>query len=112
MGRLKVFLKWRWIRALQIWNHTSIRAQGGIWVLIPAVALLISFLTAIYGNLSRDSIEYDIQRKFKAVRQYNDLLTLMINAETGERGYVLTKRQEFLEPYQKAVSEIPNTIAL
>ena len=77
MEKLKTFLKWRWIRALQIWNQTSIRAQGGIWVLIPAVALFISFLSAIYGNLSRASIEYDIQRKFKAVRQYSDLLTLL-----------------------------------
>ncbi len=110
MEKLKTFLKWRWIRVLQVWNRAPIRAQGGIWVLIPAVALFISFLTAIYGNLSRASIEYDIQRKFKAVRQYNDLLTLMIDAETGERGVLLTKRQEFLEPYQKAISEIPNTI--
>lgn len=103
-------LKWRWIRALQFWNHTSIRAQGGIIALIPIAAVVVSFLFAIYGNSQRAAIEYDIQRRFKLVRQYNDLQSLVIDAETGERGYLLTKKPEYLEPYQKAVSNIPQTI--
>ncbi|MBA2736872.1 MAG: CHASE3 domain-containing protein, partial [Pyrinomonadaceae bacterium] len=111
MQSLKTFLKWRWIRALQIWNLAPVRAQGGILALIPIIAVLVSFIVAIYGNRTRAWIEYDIQRKFKMVRQYNDLLTLMIDAETGERGFLLTKRPEYLEPYQKAVEQIPATIA-
>lgn len=110
MQGLRSFLKWRWIRALQFWNHTSIRAQGGILSFIPIIAVLISFGVAFYGNRTRAWIEYDIQRKFKMVRQYNDLMTLMVDAETGERGYLLTKRPEYLEPYQRAVEEIPATI--
>lgn len=111
MEKLRTILKWRWIRALQVWNRLPIRAQGGITVLIPIVAVLISFGFAIYGNRSRESRQDDIQRKFTAVRQYGDLLTLMIDAETGERGYLLTRRAEYLEPYKRAVEEIPNTIA-
>ena len=111
MQSLKTFLKWRWIRALQIWNLAPVRAQGGILALIPIIAVLVSFIVAIYGNRTRAWIEYDIQRKFKMVRQYNDLLTLMVDAETGERGFLLTKRPEYLEPYQKAVEQIPATIA-
>jgi CHASE3 domain sensor protein len=107
MNRLRAILKWRWIRALQIWNHTSIRAQGGVIALIPVAAVVVSFIFAIYGNNQRGWIEYDIQRRFKLVRQYNDLLKLMINAETGERGFLLTKRTEFLEPYNEAVTNIP-----
>ncbi len=110
MQGVRSFLKWRWIRALQFWNHTSIRAQGGILSLIPFIAILISFGVAFYGNRTRAWIEYDIQRKFKMVRQYNDLMTLMVDAETGERGYLLTKRPEYLEPYQRAVEQIPLTI--
>lgn len=103
-------LKWRWIRALQIWNHTSIRAQGGIIALIPVAAVIVSFVFALYGNNKRAWIEYDIQRRFKLVRQYNDLQSLMIDAETGERGYLLTKKSAYLEPYQKAVTDIPPAI--
>jgi PAS domain S-box-containing protein len=33
----------------------------------------------------------------------------MVNAETGVRGYLLTKRASFLEPYGSAVAAFPNT---
>lgn len=111
MKWLRTILKWRLIRALQVWNLKSVRAQGGILSLIPIIAVIVSFLFAIYGNNSRGWIQYDIQRRFKLVRQYNDLLMLMVNAETGERGYLLTRKPEYLEPYQKAVAEIPQAIS-
>ena len=111
MEKLRARLKWRWLRLLQIWNKLPIRAQGGVTVFIPIVAVLISFCFALYGNRSREARETDIQRKFQAVRQYGDLLNLMIDAETGERGFLLTKRAEYLAPYRKAVEEIPPTIA-
>lgn len=101
----------RWIRLLMIWNRASIRAQGGILALIPVVAVIVSFVFALYGNRNRAWIEYDIQRKFKMVRQFNDLMTLMVDAETGERGFLLTKRAEYLDPYKQAVEQIPPTIA-
>jgi CHASE3 domain sensor protein len=110
MEKLRGALKWRWIRALRVWNRLPIRAQGGITVFIPVVAVLISFCFAIYGNLNRATLQLDIERKFKAVRQYSDLLTLMIDAETGERGFILTGRSEFLEPYKKATAGIGDTI--
>ncbi|MCY7376610.1 MAG: hypothetical protein LH472_11660 [Pyrinomonadaceae bacterium] len=46
----QTFLKWRWVRFLMIWNRAPIRAQGGILALIPLVAVVVSFLFAIYGN--------------------------------------------------------------
>lgn len=111
MKGLKTIFKWRWIRFLMIWNHASIRAQGGILALIPVIAVIVSFVIAFYGNRNREWIESDIQRKFKMVRQLNDLMTLMVDAETGERGFVLTKRAEYLEPYKQAVGQIPPTIS-
>lgn len=110
MSWLKTVLKWRWIRILMIWNHAPIRAQGGILALIPIIAVVVSFIFAIYGNSQRGWIEYDIQRRFRLVRQYNDLMNLMINAETGERGFLLTKRAEFLAPYDEAIKNIPSEI--
>lgn len=110
MEKLRAVLKWRWLRALQIWNHLPIRAQGGITVFIPIIALIISFGFALYGNRARVAISEDIERKFAAVRQYGDLLTLMIDAETGERGFLLTNRAEYLAPFKRAVEEIPKTI--
>ena len=111
MKWLKTIVKWRLIRILQVWNLAPIRAQGGILALIPIAAIVVSFMFAIYGNNQRGWIEYDIQRRFKLVRRYDDLLSLMVDAETGERGYLLTKRSAYLEPYQNAVNDIPQAIA-
>lgn len=103
-------LKWRWIRFLMIWNRAPVRAQGGILALIPIVAVVVSFIFAVYGNNQRGWLQYDIERRFRLVRQYNDLMNSMINAETGERGFLLTKRREFLQPYDQSVAEIPQKI--
>ncbi len=37
----------------------------------------------------------------------NDLLVALLNAETGQRGYLLTSRLIYLQPYDAAVSEVP-----
>lgn len=40
-----------------------------------------------------------------------EVQSLLVDAETGQRGYALTGSEEFLQPYQIAVSQIPNAIA-
>lgn len=111
MEKPRTILKRRFARLLRIWNRLPFRAQGGITVFIPVVAVLISFCFAIYGNRTRAAISEDIGRKFTAVRQYSDLLNLMLDAETGERGYLLTRRREYLAPYAEAVEKIPQTVS-
>ena len=39
------------------------------------------------------------------------VLSLLQDAETGQRGYLLTQRPEFLQPYQRAVARIPPALA-
>lgn len=111
MTKLETSLKWQWLRSLAFWNRQPIRAQGGWLSLIPVVAILISFAMAFYGNRNREYLETDIERKFQTTNKLADLMTLAVNSETGMRGYLLTGRPEFLEPYQIAVREIPPTIA-
>src|SRR5262245_5450130 len=37
-------------------------------------------------------------------------LRLLIDAETGQRGFVITGREEYLEPYRAAVAELPQAV--
>lgn len=37
----------------------------------------------------------------------DEMLTTMDDAETGQRGYLLTRRESYLEPYQAAVIRLP-----
>lgn len=38
------------------------------------------------------------------------LLNNLVDAETGMRGYGLTRRPEFLQPYNAAIVEIPESL--
>ena len=96
--------------AISIWDELPLPYKGLITTGLPFVAVLISASIAYYGNYQRQNLEADIQRKFKMVRAMSDVLNVMVNAETGMRGYLLTKRENFLEPYDQAKQNLPNEL--
>ncbi|QKD06188.1 CHASE3 domain-containing protein [Mesorhizobium loti] len=52
---------------------------------------------------ARETIEYQ--------EQLSGLLSMAQDAESGQRGYLLTGEKSYLEPYQKAVEAIPGQLA-
>ncbi len=52
---------------------------------------------------ARETIEYQ--------EQLSGLLSLAQDAESGQRGYLLTGEKSYLGPYQKAVDAIPGQLA-
>jgi hypothetical protein len=84
---------------------------------MAALALLLVLLIAIlsYTNSVAYNRVFDQVRTSQIMtRSIAVLLSAMTNAETGQRGYLLTGRNAYLEPYRKAVSQVPgilNTLA-
>ena len=97
--------------ALRLWDRIPMRMQGRITVGLPIIAVFISTCLALIGNHQRVDIETDIQRKFEMSGSLGDLTTLMVNAETGMRGYLLTGQGEFLQPFNQASAQLPATMA-
>ncbi|MDQ2995615.1 MAG: CHASE3 domain-containing protein [Chloroflexota bacterium] len=97
--------------ALRGWRRVPLRVQGKVQIALPLLAVVCSAIMAIYGNYQRAHIEAAIQRHFETVSGLDTMLTLMVNAETGMRGYLLTKHEEFLQPYATASQNLPVTIA-
>ena len=99
-------------RCLQfVWTDRPIRQRGTVIVAIPVICLFAS-LIAIAGL--RDSTLQIRKRSDtnKAILQEtNRLLTMVVDAETGIRGYGLTKRREFLSPYLEAKKSLPPLLA-
>ncbi|WP_433802205.1 CHASE3 domain-containing protein [Actinomycetospora sp. CA-084318] len=93
--------------AMRWWDAVPMRVQGRITIALPLVAVVISACLALNGNLTRVAIETDIQRKFEITAALGDLSSLMVNAETGMRGFLLTGQQEFLEPFGQATRQLP-----
>lgn len=104
---MRALIKW----FSRTWNRLPLRAKGALLAALPMLAIIISAASAFIGNKQREAIEYDVQRKFAMVSKLNEMLTLMVNAETGVRGFVLTRREEFLEPYTMASEQLPANLA-
>jgi len=95
----------------RLWRRIPLRMQGRLLVILPLLAITISAMFALFGNRQRGNIQADIQRHFQMVRGLNEVVTLMVNAETGMRGYLLTKRDEFLEPHATASQKLPSAMS-
>jgi PAS domain S-box-containing protein len=82
---------------------------------VPAVAMLgVAFLlVAVIGYLAFASgRSHDLAAKQAAVSRRiqgtaSEILSLLKDAETGQRGFLITGRESYLEPYNKAVAELP-----
>ncbi len=94
-----------------LWRRIPLRVQGKILVILPLLAITISAVLALFGNHQRANIQDDIQRHFHMVRGLNEVVTLMVDAETGMRGYLLTKRDEFLQPYAAASQKLRSAMS-
>jgi len=89
----------------------SLPVRRMVLVGLPLLAVVISAVLAFHGNQKRADIEVDLQRHFQMDRSLSEVLTWMLNAETGMRGYLLTQRDEFLQPYATASQDLPAALA-
>lgn len=74
-------------------------------------ALILVFI-AVIGYLSTDRLitnDRAVKQSYQVRRQIADLLSSLKDAETGQRGFFLTGRPEYLEPYRAALQQIPQT---
>ncbi|MEQ1544640.1 PAS domain S-box protein [Methyloglobulus sp.] len=77
---------------------------AGLGILLVVVVVVASFRAF---KLSETSAEIHMHT-LVVIKQANELLSELTDAETGERGYALTGNEAFLEPYLKVRNNISN----
>ena len=82
-------------------------AMLGISLLIVCTTALFSYLNI--RNLENSEEQLAVNRELR--QQSANLLSALKDAETGQRGFLLTGRERYLDPYDKAVSLIPELLA-
>ncbi|MEY2952273.1 MAG: hypothetical protein RLZZ401_360, partial [Pseudomonadota bacterium] len=92
------------------------RGVHSFWVALAAlgIAVLVGLLTTIATQSSLTaSRDVGVERKnaIESRLYLEQLLSLLKDVETGQRGYVITGREQFLEPYKRALIQIPLTLA-
>jgi signal transduction histidine kinase len=81
-------------------------------IVIISVILLLLISTMIYSiysiNQLKKNLGIQVQSRTIIVNLKSNLINLL-NAETGERGFVITGDETYLEPYKKSIQEILKT---
>ncbi len=78
---------------------------GAIFLLIVGIGVASKVSTKSLVSSSEWVIHtYQIREELKEIER------LLVDAETGQRGYLLTGREEFLEPYNQALNELDDSI--
>lgn len=90
-------------------------ATQGHWVSSFILLLITSLVvgSSMYSQISLRNIENRTSaraRARQAVVELETLLSKVKDAETGERGFIITGREAYLTPYETAQFSIPNQI--
>jgi signal transduction histidine kinase len=87
------------------------RLQRSAWLLPLAVlaALVIFVINEAAYDRSTDALAH-LGERATARTQIQRVWRSLIDAETGQRGYLLTGRPEYLQPYQQAVGEVQGAL--
>lgn len=90
---------------------TAARARSGrlLAIVISLVLIVGAAGSALYLVRGVDSQLTDVVRTFEVRREARELILALVDAETGQRGYLLTLDPQYLEPYQNAVATIDRT---
>lgn len=75
--------------------------------LLPVVALLVTAAVIYWQNRSANATVELIQQSDARISQTNLVMRLIVDQETGLRGYQTTGDERFLQPYLEAEQELP-----
>jgi PAS domain S-box-containing protein len=92
------------------WVKIPISYRGVFVIALPTLCTFITLGFWIGLRERAQSLNEQIDQGNIQVRASDDLMTMLLNAETGVRGYALIPEARFLEPYQLAQQKLPNTL--
>jgi PAS domain S-box-containing protein len=95
-----------WHKLKNYWHRLPIEHRGAVIIAIPLVCLMGSVVT--YTLLRQRMVEAQayVEHTNQVLAKSQSTLISLLNAETGVRGYYISKKPLFLEPYQLARQQI------
>src|SRR5262245_56879620 len=88
----------------------TISRKIGMGFVIPVVILLVIGAVAYRSMTKLIETSYQVAHTHQVLQELEAVLATMIDAESGERGYAITGEEQFLEPYQRALSRIQDEL--
>jgi CHASE3 domain sensor protein len=78
---------------------------------VALIVLLINSLISFRSTRTLDEHSEMVEHSYKVQLTLASILSLLKDAETGQRGYIITGNDQYLQPYQEALAEIDDQIA-
>jgi methyl-accepting chemotaxis protein len=92
-------------------NWTFGRKVGGGFA-VTVIALIVVAVTGYRSAKALIANDKLVAHTQKVRHELAELLVQLVNAETGQRGYVITGKEEFLEPHIEALGSIDKHFAV
>ncbi|MGI8807732.1 MAG: response regulator [Acidimicrobiales bacterium] len=88
------------------WVDLRLRTKGLVVVAIPVAALLLVGAVFLGLQLQEQRNRQRVDESFAVRRQIAAVTLDLVNAQTGARGYAITRQDEFLEPFRAATATL------
>ncbi|MHB1567281.1 MAG: CHASE3 domain-containing protein [Acidiferrobacter sp.] len=84
-----------------------------IWAALCSILLILFILVGIsYKNTRKDSEDVQwVSHTYVVITNIWDVKSLLEDAETGQRGYLITGQRRYLEPYNTALQGLTGALA-
>jgi PAS domain S-box-containing protein len=80
------------------------------WFALAVVGLLVNAGVCYHNLITLVENSQRLVHSQRVLNYLEDTLSTIKDAETGQRGYLLTGKQEYLKPYRRALEEIGNQV--
>jgi len=91
-------------------NYFTLTVKGVLVVAIPVCALLAAMLVFYQFQQRMRDAAAAVEHTYQVRVEMRRVFVRLVNAETGIRGYLLTRRESFLDPYLSARKELPERL--
>jgi CHASE3 domain sensor protein len=83
---------------------------GAPLLLVALLAVAVHGVVAYRTSVNLHQSTEEAEQALRLAERTNFLLSILKDAETGQRGYLITSRKEYLQPYKTAVQQIPGIL--
>jgi two-component sensor histidine kinase/CHASE3 domain sensor protein len=80
-------------------------------IVVSMLLVLAAAAASLFLVRTVDNQLVDIGNNYEVRRQASELKLAVVDAETGQRGYLITRDPAYLAPYNRAVASMDNTFA-
>ncbi len=91
----------------QLWSKLPTAYRGAAILAIPVISIIPAIAGWSWLRQAKNEAYWWVSHTQEVIRESNILMRVLVDAETGIRGYTITQEAEFLETYNRATQEIP-----